>query len=95
MFKLNDFISIKPDEKLVSMEDSEKQVLLDEFTKTNKTKKGLFITYDLSHSGRRINNRIYPTAGQQAGIDTVLKPYPKPISNTSPAGSSKLIQVSI
>ena len=34
MFKLNDFISIKPDEKLVSMKDSEKQVLLDEFTET-------------------------------------------------------------
>lgn len=79
MFKLNDFISIKPDEKLVSMEDSEKQVLLDEFTKTTKTKRGLFITYDLSHSGRRINNRIYPTAGQQAGIKSILKPYPKPI----------------
>ena len=79
MFRLNDFISIKPDEKLVSMNDSEKQVLLDEFTKTAKTKKGLFITYDLSHSGRRINNRIYPTVGQQVGIDTVLKPYPKPI----------------
>jgi len=79
MFKLNDFISIKPDEKLVSMTDSEKEILLDEFTKTKKTKKGLFITYDLSHSGRRINNRIYPTAGQQAGINTVLKPYPKPI----------------
>lgn len=79
MFKLNDYISIKPDEKLVSLEDSEKQVLVDQFTKTKKTKKGLFITYDLSHSGRRINNRIYTTKGQRDGINTVMKPYPKPI----------------
>lgn len=75
MFKLNDFIKIKPDEKITSLTDEEKIG----FVSATKSKKGLYITYYLSHSGRRINNRIYPTLGQQKGINTVLKPYPKPI----------------
>lgn len=75
MFKLNDFIKIKPDENITSLTDEERVG----FASASKSKKGLYITYYLSHSGRRINNRIYPTLGQQRGIDTIMKPYPKPI----------------
>lgn len=41
--------------------------------------RGLLVNYDLSHSGRRINNRIYPPNGQRDGACTVMSPYPKPI----------------
>jgi hypothetical protein len=79
MFKLYDYINVAPSEKLTSLNDKEKADLISSVTSTRKTKKGLFITYDLTHSGRRINNRIYGTQGQQNGTSTVMSPYPKPI----------------
>ena len=79
MFKLYDYINIAPDEKISSLKKEEKDQLADSILSSKKNKKGLFITYDLSHSGRRINNRIYGTKGQQNGTLSVMKPYPKPI----------------
>jgi hypothetical protein len=79
MFKLYDYINVATSEKLTSLNDKEKADLISSVTSTRKTKKGLFITYDLTHSGRRINNRIYGTQGQQNGTSTVMSPYPKPI----------------
>ena len=79
MFKLYDYINIAPDEKISSLKKEEKDQLADSILSSRKNKKGLFITYDLSHSGRRINNRIYSTKGQQNGTLSVMKPYPKPI----------------
>lgn len=79
MFKLYDYVNIAPDEKISSLKKEEKNQLADSIFKSKKQKKGLFITYDLSHSGRRINNRIYGTKGQQNGALSVMSPYAKPI----------------
>ncbi|MBM07986.1 MAG: hypothetical protein CMF69_00180, partial [Magnetovibrio sp.] len=62
-----------------SLSKNQKVKLMDSLVGTSTDKRGLSITYDLSHSGRRINNRIYTPKGQQDGISTLLKPYPKPI----------------
>lgn len=79
MFKLYDYINVAPDKKISSLKKEEKIELVDSIVNSQKNKKGLFITYDLSHSGRRINNRIYGTKGQKKGTLSVMSPYPKPI----------------
>src|SRR6056300_546050 len=80
IIRYNDFIQINPDNKILSL-DKEKKILLTDslLSSAYNTGKGLVITYDLSYSGRRINNRIYSTKGQQRGIDSLTSPYPKPI----------------
>lgn len=76
----NDYIQINPDNKILSLDKNDKIKLIDNMLNSAYSGgKGLVITYDLSHSGRRINNRIYSTAGQQRGIDSLTSPYPKPI----------------
>ena len=78
--KYNDFIQISPDTRVLSLDRKEKIILIDNLlSNIERDKKGLVITYDLSHSGRKINNRIYSTKGQQKGIDSLTNPYPKPI----------------
>ena len=42
-------------------------------------RRGLRVSFYLSHSGRRINNRVYSVWGQRAGIDKLTQPYAKPI----------------
>jgi len=76
--KLIDYFKVQPDASLSSLTKREKITLIDNYVGSDDSQ-GLLVTYDLSHSGRRINNRIYPTKGQQDGVDTVLSPYPKPI----------------
>jgi hypothetical protein len=78
--KYNDFVQVNPDERVLSLDKAQKIVAIDNLLESvDKHQKGLIITYDLSHSGRRINNRIYSTKGQQKGIDSLTNPYPKPI----------------
>ena len=78
--KYNDFVQINPDERVLSLDKEQKIIAIDNLLESvDKHQKGLVITYDLSHSGRRINNRIYSTKGQQKGIDSLTNPYPKPI----------------
>ena len=78
--KYNDFVQINPDERILSLDKAQKIVAIDNLLESvDKHQKGLIITYDLSHSGRRINNRIYSTKGQQKGIESLTNPYPKPI----------------
>ena len=75
--KLVDFIKINPDPSYADLSRTAKVNIMDSLF--NRSEQGLLVTYDLSHSGRRINNRIYTVAGQKAGIDSLLNPYPKPI----------------
>ena len=77
--KLVDYIKINPDPSYADLSSKEKVNIVDSLLNRREGKRGLYVTYDLSHSGRRINNRIYTVAGQRAGIDTLLSPYPKPI----------------
>jgi len=80
IIKYNDYVQINPDQRVLSLDKSEKIQLIDNMLERSYNGgKGLVITYDLSHSGRRINNRIYSTRGQQRGIDSLTNPYPKPI----------------
>mgnify|MGYP001244812110 CR=1 FL=1 len=78
--KYHDFVQVNPDERILSLDKDNKTLMIDNLLQSiEEDKKGLIITYDLSHSGRRINNRIYSTKGQQKGIDSLTDPYPKPI----------------
>ena len=80
-FKLIDFVQIAPDKELCSLSKRDKVKFIDSIYSSEETerKRGLSISWYLSHSGRRINNRIYTVKGQQDGISTILTPYPKPI----------------
>ena len=77
--KLVDFVKINPDPSYADLSSRDKIRVMDSIFNRPEGKRGLMVTYDLSHSGRRINNRIYTVAGQKAGIDSLLNPYPKPI----------------
>tara|TARA_A100001201_G_scaffold15389_2_gene18577 strand:+ start:5361 stop:7163 length:1803 start_codon:yes stop_codon:yes gene_type:complete len=77
MIKLIDYVKVMPDPSLYKLSKKEKIELID--SSINPIKNGLIITYDLSHSARRINNRIYSVKGQQNGIKSLLTPYAKPI----------------
>lgn len=80
IIKYNDYIQINPDRNILSLDKEDKIILTDNLLRSAYTHgKGLLVTYDLSHSGRRINNRIYSTKGQERGIDSLTNPYPKPI----------------
>lgn len=80
-FTLIDFVKIAPDKNLSKLSKVEKVKLIDHYLdpKESNRKRGLAIDWYLSHSGRRINNRIYTVKGQQQGIDSLLSPYPKAI----------------
>mgnify|MGYP001436116850 CR=1 FL=1 len=76
----NDYIQVNPDERILTLDKWEKVKIVDQIlNRSYSGGKGLLITYDLSHSGRKINNRVYSTKGQQRGIDSLTNPYPKPI----------------
>ena len=77
--KLIDYLTINPDPAFGKLTSKDKVKLIDSLLGQERDKNGLEIIYDLSHSGRRINNRIYTVKGQQDGINTLVTPYPKPI----------------
>tara|TARA_B100000029_G_scaffold242531_1_gene239803 strand:- start:1976 stop:3991 length:2016 start_codon:yes stop_codon:yes gene_type:complete len=77
--KLIDYLTINPDPSLCKLSKVDKVKIMDGLFNTGDQQRGLDITYDLSHSGRRINNRIYTVKGQQDGINSLVTPYPKPI----------------
>ena len=80
IIKYNDYIQVNPDERILSLDKKDKIAIIDNMLSSAFSGgKGLIVTYDLSHSGRRINNRIYSTKGQQRGIESLTEPYPKPI----------------
>lgn len=80
MLKFTDYVKINPSQKLLSMDSREKVKFIDSAMESSEGRMGgLVVTYDLSHSGRRINNRVYSPAGQLAGVDSLMLPYPKPI----------------
>jgi len=80
IIKFNDYVAINPDNKILSLNKEEKIKLTDNLITNSYTKgKGLVITYDLSHSGRKINNRIYSARGQRKGVESLTNPFNKPI----------------
>jgi hypothetical protein len=77
--KLVDFIKIKIDPTVADLDSNTKIKILDSATTGDEATRGLIVTFDLSNSGRRINNRIYPPAGQLAGVKSWTEPFAKPI----------------
>lgn len=81
MIKLIDVVQINPDIDLAKLSKSEKHKLMDAALQdaVSESSRGLNIKFGLSHSGRRINNRIYTPRGHRAGVSSWTEPYPKPI----------------
>ena len=80
MLKFTDYVKVSPSKQLLSMDSKEKIKFIDCACESDENGMGgLAVTYDLTHSGRRINNRIYSPAGQLAGVASLTHPYPKPI----------------
>lgn len=75
--RLHDFVKVRRDESIAKMDDIQFAMLKDSFG--NESHKGLLVTFDLSHSGRQINNRIYPPWGQRDGADSWTIPFGRPI----------------
>jgi hypothetical protein len=85
--KLTDYIRIKKDSTLDELEDKQVCVLKDSKNKP----KALIVTFDLSGSGKVINNRIYPPWAQEQSCPSWIEPYRKPIlmhhdKDTDPLG---------
>ena len=75
-----DIVQIDPDKRIFNLSKTEKVKLTDELiNRSYNTGKGIIITYDLSHSGKKINNRIYSMNGQRKGIESLTQPFNKPI----------------
>lgn len=84
-FEFVDFLRVNPDPQLVDLSMRDKVKFIDAALKANQ--KGLVVTIDVSHSGRRINNRIYPRKGQkQVGVRSATHPFPKPLLKYHPSG---------
>lgn len=81
LIELHDIVQINPEPALTKLSKDAKIRLMDSVLQKadSEAKRGLRIDFNLSSSGRRINNRIYTPQGQKAGLDTWLEPYPKPI----------------
>jgi hypothetical protein len=81
---LVDYITIQPDKNISKLSKSDKHRFMDsvlnaEDNMMSGSPKGLEVIFNLSHSARKINNRIYPPLGQRDGLNSWLSPYPKPI----------------
>lgn len=62
------------------LSDAQREKLLDSFfNNPDQSKRGLYVTFDLSHSGKIINNRIYQPWAQSAGVPTWTEPVGLPI----------------
>lgn len=89
---LRDQVHVRPDQKLVGLDKAAKLQLMDQvLNNPNEAKRGLLVDFYLSHSGRRINNRIYSKWGQRAGIDTLTAPFAKPIYLDHTASAKNVI----
>ena len=92
IIKFNDYVQINPDSKILTLSKEDKIKITDNLITNSYTKgKGLVITYDLSHSGRKINNRVYSARGQRKGVESLTNPFNKPIlkhhdQHTDPIG---------
>ena len=77
-FGLKDYIRIAPNESIDGMTDAAVVEFKDSMVAGQRTR-GLVVTFDLSHSGRKINNRIYPAWGQRDGAGSWTEPFGRPI----------------
>lgn len=92
LFKLNDVVQLDPQKSLVDLSKTDKHRLMDSVLQSDVAsgKRGLEITFNLSSSGRRINNRIYTPSGQRGNVDSWTHPYPKAIIRNHDESSDAL-----
>lgn len=72
-------IFVKIDPRISELSSKEKTKLIDSIGNSNGAK-GLIVDFDFSHTGRRINRRVYSKAGHIQVANNLYKPYPKPIT---------------
>jgi hypothetical protein len=77
-FGLRDLIRVAPDKNLEGMTETQ-MIEFKDSALGGPRKRGLLVTFDLSHSGRKINNRIYPPWGQRDGANSWTEPFRRPI----------------
>lgn len=82
MLKLKDYVQITPDPKFRNLEKQEKFRLIDSAV----AGKALYINLAASHSGKRINNRVYSPMGQRLGAASFTDPYNKPVIRNHDTG---------
>lgn len=74
-----DILKVNLPEALVNLDAKGKQEFCDSSLEQKDEHKGIVITFTLSASGKRINDRIYTPKGQVGGLSTWTTPFPKPI----------------
>jgi hypothetical protein len=79
LITFKDILSVTPDPVISDLEERQKEYLADKLLDNTQSSKGLRITLDVSHAGRRINNRLYSIRGQQVGVASLTDPFKKPV----------------
>jgi hypothetical protein len=76
---LKDIFIVRAQQDLCDLSVEDKVKFCDSAMSGSTENRGITVTFNLSSSARRINNRIYTPKGQRAGLATWTKPYGKPI----------------
>jgi hypothetical protein len=76
---LKDIFVVRAQKDLCDLSAEDKTKFCDQAMSGPTEHRGITVTFNLSSSARRINNRIYTPRGQRAGLTTWTKPYGKPI----------------
>lgn len=76
---LKDIFVVRAEQDLCDLSVADKVAFCDQAMNGSTESRGITVTFNLSSSARRINNRIYTPRGQRAGLDTWTRPYGKPI----------------
>jgi hypothetical protein len=72
-FHFFDYVKVNADSRIGSLDKKDKLAIIDKSQKGDDGPRGLIIDLDLTHSGRRINNRLYSYPGQKAGLPSLTR----------------------
>src|SRR3990167_3982449 len=88
--KLIHRVTIKGDPKYRDLSSHDRVKLIDQFLNP-ESPKALIVDFDFSHTGRRINRRIYSKAGHIQTATDLTSPYFKPITLNHEMDAEKII----
>lgn len=88
--KLIHRVTVKGDPKYRDLSSHERVKLIDQFINP-ESPKALIVDFDFSHTGRRINRRIYSKAGHIQTASDLVTPYFKPITLNHDGDAEKII----
>lgn len=83
-------IFVRMDPRLVDLSTKDKVKLIDSIGGSAGAK-ALIVDLDFSHTGRRINRRVYSKAGHMNVPNDLTRPYPKPITLDHEDGVKNII----